>query len=932
MISTIAGDNIQDETPNDPVEPERSFKLFYPLPLQPAEPAQLVRGLQLNALKHVVLGGIACYILGRLHAGFYLGLVGIGSCIAAYWIFGTETREGLDWQLEKLEGAKTLYSTRGESVEWLNYILEKLWCSIDPSIFVIVEDILEDTLSSVAPSIIKAVKVTDFDIGVHAPRIHKIRMYKPTPDQPFGEASFSFHADPVASASHARSVKSVPPGIAIRFKTGLNAPIDVKAELTRLHGKLRFKILTAPAFPFISKVAFSFVKVPKINTGVMPLSKHMNVMRLPMMKSLVNEAVKLGFAGFVEPKSMTVDVRELLTTATMDIFAIGVVKVEVRRAERDPNHTNFKDMEDAYVTISMSSHGHKHAPSTRVLKNDINPSWNENLYILVYEEDVVKQDVTVDISVWDADKIKPDDLWGTASTPIREIVNAKVDKLGSLTDWCKHERVIHDGWAALDGKSLEASSMKINYRMTFHPKYLAPKPDSLLARLEKDRSEEEKRLEKEPLQETHKSGILSVQIIEAADLEIADPEMLNDDEFKHPYSPSKVVNPYAVLYLNDNKVFETRAKLRNSSPYWNAMTEHLVKDYDTAFVRISVKTSLDLERDPVLGTRVFYLSEMFEDQQDKYKESERWVALANGIGFGKVLLALKYKPIKMTLSRELRGSDVGTMIIDHARFKDLKPPFSGANIRSTKATLSLNLDPVILKRLKSRDLHSAEVGDDIVWEKRPLYFPLTMRYRTALYVHITQGSIQPVRAIGRVWLKQMSDAAWQEMTIGLYDPPADMNKNEDDWSPDDGPYGQVILRFMIVPGFSPAHSRLRSFRMDMLGADPFRDETLVRKDRQWIQEEEDQAGVSKRHNRSFSQSTEASEEYGDDREEEDEEEAAAAERFIADLKEQRTKSKIPKLFLLRKMSRGTDIIRNKVENVRVGFNSERRASRSVQKE
>lgn len=28
--------------------------------------------------------------------------------IMAYWVFGTETQEGLDWQLEKMEGAKTV--------------------------------------------------------------------------------------------------------------------------------------------------------------------------------------------------------------------------------------------------------------------------------------------------------------------------------------------------------------------------------------------------------------------------------------------------------------------------------------------------------------------------------------------------------------------------------------------------------------------------------------------------------------------------------------------------------------------------------------------------------------------------------------------------------------------------------------------------------
>jgi Ca2+-dependent lipid-binding protein len=39
-------------------------------------------------------------------------------------------------------------------VEWLNYCVEKIWRSIDPQMFVQVEDILEDTLESLAPGFI----------------------------------------------------------------------------------------------------------------------------------------------------------------------------------------------------------------------------------------------------------------------------------------------------------------------------------------------------------------------------------------------------------------------------------------------------------------------------------------------------------------------------------------------------------------------------------------------------------------------------------------------------------------------------------------------------------------------------------------------------------------------------------------------------------
>jgi hypothetical protein len=38
------------------------------------------------------------------------------------------------------------------------------------------------------------------------------------------------------------------------------------------------------------------------------------------------------------------------------------------------------------------------------------------------------------------------------------------------------------------------------------------------------------------------------------------------------------------------------------------------------------------------------------------KEAQRWISLVNGIGSGKVLLNLTFKPIKLTLPKELLGA------------------------------------------------------------------------------------------------------------------------------------------------------------------------------------------------------------------------------------------------------------------------------------
>lgn len=65
---------------------------------------------------------------------------------------------------------------------------------------------------------------------------------------------------------------------------------------------------------------------------------------------------------------------------------------------------------------------------------------------------------------------------------------------------------------------------------------------------------------------------------------------------------------------------------------------------------------MDIERDPVLGTKSLLLKDLFAEQEDKFKEVQQWIPLSNGIGFGKILLSIKYKPVKMTIPRELQGS------------------------------------------------------------------------------------------------------------------------------------------------------------------------------------------------------------------------------------------------------------------------------------
>ncbi|KAI7888712.1 uncharacterized protein EV154DRAFT_468602 [Mucor mucedo] len=934
--------------------PKKCFKLNYQQPLGLNAPSILVAGLEDVGVKYLIMSALLCLYLGQVGYGILSLLMTSMTGIAAFYMLSRSVLDSLNWQIEKIDGANILSKRRhGESMEWFNCFVEKIWRSIDPQVFAVVEDILEDTISRVAPTkIIRAVKVGDFDLGVQSPRIEKMNIFPPTPDQPtnciFGEAEFTLGVDPNnTTVTTFKPHVATPPGFSICFKSVLNASAEIRGELTKLSGKIRFKLMTAPEPPFVSKVTISFIRAPEIETAVMPITKKLNIMRLPMLKTLVNQGVKLGFASLVEPNSISVDIKPMMIGALIDTNAIGVVKLEVRQTRR--KHAMGGEPENSFVTFSLSDRKTSNIKSTRVLSSTSHPLWNENLYQLVTIEDI-KNEVYMNVKVWEADKVKADTLTGSISASVKDIVLARLDEYENVSSWCTEERVIFDGWAPIDGKSERESQFLLNFKLTFHPKYVTPIPSAhdhaktekakrekaKKKKQEKEKKQREKE-EKKKQKEHRKGSILSIKIVKAKDLEILDPEVISFKKRRHPYKLQKAVSPYAVIYINDTKVFRTRSKMCTSNPNWNAVSECFIKNYATGFIRISVKTSIDLEDDPVIGTSIIKISDLFHDKSKKSKESERWISLSDGIGYGRVFLDLKYKPVKLVLPRELSGADVGTLVIDSVQL-DMKAPMNLSKIHSTNASFIINVEPEITRELKYNLLESH--GKKTGWFKNNLYFPLMMRYRSALYVHLSQRH-NDRKVTACLWMKEIYDNDWQEVTIGLRpftDGPA---ADELPWG-SDGPCGKITLRLKFVPGFSPAHTELPEFTTDMLGADPFQNDITRDKAHLLVRQEgtENYAAeddlqricLLKREKREHQEGPlDNSTELDTDNNLNDHVEIQTT-GYLEAMEEDLENSKISKYSLMRKLNKGRDRFVKKFKTLSQGYNSQTRANKAIVEE
>lgn len=310
-----------------------------------------------------------------------------------------------------------------------------------------------------------------------------------------------------------------------------------------------------------------------------------------------------------------------------------------------------------------------------------------DIALITHTLDDIKNDVYFNIKVMKADKVKNDQYWGSISASVKDVTLGQLDKNENVSSWCTSERVMYDGWVPIDGKSERDSEAFLNFKLTFHPKYVIPEEKRSKTEQvkreklkQKQENEEKKRLAKqerrnskkarfsmvfdtpqdqlgqamkeiaektkentaasrahhaqdeqydlqggqvalksdndsdlgkselinirdeyihgdddtsetdtlvdsdqaaqdaaleedlnyyepgETVSPEHTSGVLSITITQAKDLEIVDPDLMTFKSRRHPYNADKSVNPYALVYVNDRKVFQTRPKMKASCP------------------------------------------------------------------------------------------------------------------------------------------------------------------------------------------------------------------------------------------------------------------------------------------------------------------------------------------------------------------------------
>ncbi|KAF2405640.1 hypothetical protein EJ06DRAFT_486572 [Trichodelitschia bisporula] len=781
------------------------------------------------------------------------------------------------WAAEREEGKKRAHSEIPESTAWLNQILGGVWPLVNPDLFVSLADTLEDVMQASLPRMVKMVSVEDIGQGSEPVRILGVRwlprgqaakavsedgkvkdegkndrrvsgegeqmqksdtndksdddeqqdqnltegMEAEEGDFVNVEIAFAYRAKPTVRGAKSRSKNA---HLYLAFYLPFKLPVWV--EIHGLIGIVRMRLQLTPDPPFFSLCTLSFLGQPHVSVSCTPLTKHgLNIMDVPLISNFVQSAVDAAAAQYVAPKSLTLDLKEMLVGEDFkkDTTARGVLVVRVRSAkgfkEGDAGIPLIQDgSADVYVTVGWAKFG-KPVWSSRVITS-MEPVWDETAFVLVTPDELNIHE-RVRLQLWDSDRGTADDDLGRVEVDLKEIMTDpktnghmcnRTDKLRAFKGGMPGELEWSVGYFSktrvLDSQleqqdvipgvnTLDELKAQVNAsserKLREATRNETSETDQQKAQDLKERCDEISIATPPPSE--YPSGILSVVVHNITGLEIESLSKSSDNDVEHD-DGDDLPSAFVDVVLNHAAIFRTRTKPKNSKPFFNAGCERFVRDWQSAEVHLGVWDSRPHEDDALVGTVFLPLAEIFKDRS---QIAGTW-PLSGGIGFGRLRISLVWRSVQLQLPQPMRGWDVGTL--------ELQPRIRGRVEGVDGCTLKLRTD------LGKGKYSGAEGGEG--WKRdKPLRLGVNKRFRKPLVCEFKKHGVRDkVVAFAVLWLHDVPDGKDHTAVVPVWT--GDLKRataNVDDKY--GTKVGEIEVQLRMWPGLSGWHSKLAAKEMDV---------------------------------------------------------------------------------------------------------------------
>lgn len=565
-----------------------------------------------------------------------------------------------------------------------------------------------------------------------------------------------------------------------------------------------------------------------------------------MISSFVQSAIDAALAEYVAPKSLTLNLKDMLVGADFkkDTNARGVVMVFIKSARgfKQGDGGITPGASDAYCTVSWGKFG-KTVASTRIIPQSQEPDFHEYATILVTAEEL-NADERLRLQLWDSDKWTADDDLGRVEVDLKELIhspethNKMHDREDRFTGQDHEEKMAGSlQWSVgyysklkITEQQLKKQTVDENIRsreqLREHVSQLsanklreagkAADDDELHQQRIQDYAEiENDMIISAPPDEGYPSGILSVQIHNITGLEIQKLQKPNkggeeSDADEETETDDDMPDSYCNIILDHKKIYRTRTKPKNSKPFFNAGTERFIRDWRTTEIIVSVRDARERENDPLIGLVYLPLAKVFAQKSqvmDTYP-------LSGGVGFGRARISMVWRSVELKMPPNLMGWDYGTLEIRGA----------------IKCGTTLP-DKLLKSRIKVRtDLGKTKMypnGDGSqAWtlskrsnrEGDSAFLPVRKRYASALVLEFRESSIGPDKspAFAVLWLQELVDEQSATKTLKVWKggkerlERASTNCDYHGFDEGEQPLGELELNVKFWRGLSGYHKRFAS--------------------------------------------------------------------------------------------------------------------------
>ncbi|KAI0470768.1 hypothetical protein GGR56DRAFT_657479 [Xylariaceae sp. FL0804] len=788
-----------------------------------------------------------------------------------------------------------------ESTQWLNSLFASIWPLVNPDLFTSLVDQVEDIMQASLPKMIKMVSVDDMAQGSESVRVLGIRwiptgaagksvgsdgeLHKDESDEQTDRTNPQKPQDPSSekddggddkqkskqeeqedeavregmeaedgdfvnlelalayrSQSSGKSLKAKAKNahMFLKFYLGGGVAVPVWVELRGLILTMRLRLQLTPDPPFISLCTFTFLGQPKATLSCVPLSKHnLSLTDVPLISSFVNSSIDAALAEYVAPKSMTLNLKDMLVGEDFkkDTNCLGVVWVFIKNArdfKQGDGGIGPKDgTSDSYVTVSWGKFG-KPVAATRVVTQENEPNWDEYASILVTAEEI-NADEKLRLQLWDSDKWSADDDLGRVEVDLSQLMKGS-ETLNRIQD--REDRFVGQdqeekmpgslSWSVgyfsktgITQKVLDQQDVDEGIRSQEQlKKQVGETAEHKLREAGKSIDDEEIRQQKAqdysekeqamiiaaPPSRDHASGILSVHIHNITGLEVAKLQKQDKgdggDDDEEAENTNDMPDGYCTIILNHRKIFKTRTKPKNSKPFFNAGTERFVRDWRDTDVMVSVRDSREGEDDPLIGMVFLPLKRVFAEKSQVVQT----YPLVGGVGYGRVRISMVWRSVEIQLPANIRGWDYGTLQI-----KNKIVPKAGLPEELTQRRLKLrsNLGRAKMYPQDGQWRTKEKEGQDDV------FLAVRKRYSSALVIEFRKSALGPdsTAAFAVIWLQELVDEedttktikVWKGSKEGLHR--AESSCDYKGVEEGEQPLGEVELEIRFWRGLSGYHKK-----------------------------------------------------------------------------------------------------------------------------